>query len=204
MSNRQSSPATIVDQAQQPSQPDRLLKPSFRTLAHRWWLVLVWLGVIRLESTDLASANNTTGVLYTVIAAVVPQVEESFVSQLDEVLRKTGHFAGYAILSGLVFLALRNTNYDRLRPLLRRPWGIYLRDFWRWDWALLGMLVTVVTAAADEIHQTFIASRTGRWQDVVLDSCGAAVLQVIIYFLSLRAFNRRRARIEQPELSPTR
>jgi hypothetical protein len=37
----------------------------------------------------------------------------------------------------------------------------------------------------------------------VLDSCGAAVLQVIIYFLSLRAFNRRRARVEQPELSST-
>ena len=54
------------------------------------------------------------------------------------------------------------------------------------------MLVTVVTAAADEIHQTFIPSRTGAWQDVVLDTCGAAVLQVIIYFLSLRAFNRCR------------
>ena len=76
-----------------------------------------------------------------------------------------------------------------------------MRDFWRWDWALLGMLVTVVTAAADEIHQTFIPSRTGAWQDVVLDSCGAVVLQVIIYFLSLRAFHRCRTRLGQPELS---
>jgi VanZ family protein len=81
---------------------------------------------------------------------------------------------------------------------------MYLRDFWRWDWALLGMLVTVVTAAADEIHQSFLPSRTGRWQDVVLDACGAAVLQAIIYFLSQRAFNRRRALVEQPELSSTR
>jgi VanZ family protein len=175
----------------------RRLKPPFRALAHRWWPVLVWLGVIRLESTDYASASNTSTVLYTVIAAVIPQVDESFVSQLNEILRKTGHFAGYGILSGLVFLALKNTNYDRLRPLLSRPWGMCWRDFWRWDWALLGMMVTVVTAAADEIHQSFIASRTGRWQDVVLDSCGAAVLQVIIYFLSVRAFSRRRGRVEQ-------
>ena len=180
------------------------LKPSFRTLSHRWWPVLVWLGVIRLESTDLASANNTTGVLYTVIAAVVPQVEECFVSRLDEILRKTGHFAGYGILSVLVFLALKNTNYDRLRSVFSRPWGIYWRDYWRWDWVLLGMLVTVVTAAFDEIHQTFIPSRTGRWQDVVLDSCGAAVLQVVVYFLSRRAFKRRRERVAQPELSTTR
>lgn len=190
--------------SQAPLLPDHgQLKPSFRALAHRWWPVLVWLGVIRLESTDMASASNTSSVLYTVIAAVVPQVDESFVSQLDGILRKTGHFAGYGILSALVFLALKNTNRDRLRPLLCRPWGIYLRDFWRWDWVLLGMLVTVVTAAADEIHQTFIPSRTGRWQDVVLDSCGAAVLQVAVYFLSRRAF-KRRARVEQAELSTTR
>jgi VanZ family protein len=179
---------------------NRLLKPSFRTLAHRWWPVLVWLGVIRLESTDFASAGNTSGVLYTLIAAVVPHVDQSFVSRLDEILRKTGHFAGYAILSGLVFLAFKKTNADRLRLLLRRPWGTCWRDLWRWDWALLGMMVTVVTAAADEIHQTFIPSRTGAWQDVVLDSCGAVVLQVAIYFLSLRAF-RRRARLEQREIS---
>ncbi len=193
-----------MSQRRQPSKRARLLKPSFRTLAHRWWPVLVWLGVIRLESTDVASASNTSGVLYTVIAAVVPHVDQSFVSRLDEILRKTGHFAGYAILSGLVFLALKNTNCDRLRSLLRRPWGICWRDFWRWDWVLLGVLMAVVTAAADEIHQTFIPSRTGAWQDVVLDSCGAVVLQVIIYYLSLRAFNRRRALVEHPELSSTR
>ncbi len=191
--------------SQTPLLPDHgRLKPSFRALAHRWWPVLVWLGVIRLESTEFASANNTTGVLYTVIAAVVPQVQESFVARLDEALRKTGHFAGYGILSVLVFLALKNTNYDRIRSLLRRAWGTCWHDFWRWEWVLLGMMVTVVTAAFDEIHQTFIPSRTGRWQDVVLDSCGAAVLQVIVYFLSLRAFKRRRARVEQAELSSTR
>lgn len=155
-----------------------------------------------MESTDFASANNTSGLLYRVIASVFPRVDGSSVNWLDGILRKTGHFVGYAILSGLVFLALKNTNQDRLQPLLRRSWGTYLRDFWRWDWAVLGMLVTVVTAAADEIHQTFIPSRTGAWQDVVLDSCGAAVLQVIIYFLSVRACNRRRARLGQPELSP--
>jgi len=154
-----------------------------------------------MESTDFASANNTSSLLYRVIASVFPRVDESSVNSLDELLRKTGHFVGYAILSGLVFLALKNTNQDRLRPLLRRPWGTYLRDFWRWDWAVLAMLVTVVSAAADEIHQSFIPSRTGAWQDVVLDSCGAVVLQVIIYLLSVRAFNRRRAHLRQPELS---
>jgi len=50
-----------------------LLKPSFRALVRNWWMVIVWLGVIRLESTDMASAANTTGVLYKVIL-IVPRM----------------------------------------------------------------------------------------------------------------------------------
>ena len=107
-------------------------------------------------------------------------------------------------LAVLVFFALRNTNRDRLRNVLRRPWGIYLHDRWRLEWAALGVLVTIVTASFDEIHQTFIPSRTGCWQDVVFDSCGAVVLQVIVYVVSWRAFNRRLSHVEQPELSTTR
>jgi len=157
-----------------------------------------------MESTDMASAANTTGVLYKVIVLVAPRVKPSLVDELDTVLRKTGHFLGYGILGGLVFLALRNTNRDRLRALLRRPWGIYLRDLWRAEWVFIAMLFTVVTASYDEIHQTFIPSRTGRWQDVLLDACGAAVLQVVIYLLSTLALKQRQSSAPQPELSSTR
>ncbi len=151
----------------------------------------------------MASAENTTGVLYTVIAKVAPHVQRTFVEQLDEGLRKTGHFVGYGILSLLVFLALQRTNRDRLCSLLQRPWGIYLRDLWRAEWVLIGILVTIATATYDEIHQSLIPSRTGRWQDVVLDTCGAAIFQVLIYFVSTRALKRRLAMLPQPELTST-
>ena len=117
----------------------------------------------------------------------------SFVEQLNAVLRKTGHFAGYAILSALVLFALRNTNRDRLLSLRQRSWGIYLRDYWRLEWAWLGVLLTIVTAAFDEIHQTFIPSRTGRWQDVLLDTGGAAVIQALLYLLARRACRAKTA-----------
>ena len=149
----------------------------------------------------MASAHNTTAVLYTVLSAVVPKIQPTFVDRLDEVLRKSGHFLGYGILGALVFLALRNTNRDRLRPLLQRPWGIYLRDWWRGEWVVIGILFTIATAAYDEIHQTFIPSRTGRWQDVVFDTCGAAVIQVGIYFWTKRALRRRLELEPAPELT---
>ena len=178
--------------------------PSFRILARNWWPALVWLGIIRLESTDTASSANTWNLLSYIVSIVFPHISPDLVSKANDILRKTGHFMGYGILGALVFFALRNTNRDWLRPLLRRPWGIYLPDLWRFEWAIIGMLVTIVTASFDEIHQSFLPSRTGRWQDVVLDTCGAAVLQVLIYLLALRRFSRKRAPIGQPELSSTR
>jgi VanZ family protein len=181
-----------------------LLKPSFRILARNWWPALVWLGIIRLESTDTASSDNTWSLLFYVVSKVFRRIDPQLVSEANEILRKTGHFLGYGILGALVFFALKYTNRDWLRPQLRRPWGIYLRDWWRWDWLVIGMLVTIVTASFDEIHQSFIPSRTGRWQDVVLDACGAAVLQFLIYLISLRSFNRRRQPLRQPEFSSTR
>jgi len=181
----------------------RLLKPSFQILAKNWWASLVWLGVIRLESTDVASSANTSGLLYTVLAAVFPHVNMQVVEEINEALRKTGHFVGYGILAVLVFYALRNTNRDTLAPLLRRSWGTYLHDVWRMEWALIGLGVTLITASFDEIHQSFLPSRTGRWQDVVLDCCGAILFQIIIYVFSVRVLNRRRDRVGQPELSST-
>jgi len=187
-----------------PAERVSLLKPSLRTLARNWWPSVVWLGVLCLESTDGASAANTQDLLFRMLAALFPRIPPDVVWQINAILRKTGHFMGYGILGALVFYALRNTNRDRFASLLSRRWGIYLHDVWRSEWAMIGMLVAVITASLDEIHQTFLPSRTGRWQDVVLDGCGAAVLLIIIYFFSLRALNRRRERVAQPEFLSTR
>ena len=184
-------------------EPIRYLKPSSHILTRNWWPVVLWLGIIRLESTDVASSANTSGLLYAVLSFLLPRINPQDVEQINEVLRKTGHFLGYGILGALVFFALRNTNRDRNAPLLLRHWGMYLHDLWRMEWVLLGMGVTVITASLDEIHQSFMASRTGRWQDVVLDTCGAVVLQIVIYFFCLRTLSRRRERVGQPEFSST-
>jgi VanZ family protein len=168
-----------------------MLAPAPRLLVRNWWPVVLWLGIIRAESTDTASSANTGALLYRVLSIVFPHVQSWFVDELNAVLRKTGHFVGYAVLSALVLLALRNTNRDRLRPLLRRTWGTCLHDRWRREWALLGVLLTLVTATFDEIHQSFIPSRTGRWQDVVLDTCGGIVAQVVIYAWAARVVRQQ-------------
>ncbi len=167
------------------------MKATSRTIVRNWWPVAVWLGIIRVESTGYASAQNTYLLLYRVLVFFFGRVDTRLVWELDHVLRKSGHFIGYAVLSGLTFLALRNTYRDRVRNLLQRPWGRAFGDFWRMEWSLIAILLTVVTASMDEIHQTFLPFRTGRWQDVVLDTSGAFALQLIIYLACQLQFSLR-------------
>jgi VanZ family protein len=157
------------------------MKPSWGIIARNWWPVAAWLGVIRIESTGYASSQNTFQLLYRTMSALFGRVNYQLLVEMDHVLRKSGHFIGYAVLSGLTFLALRNTHRDRIPTSLRRPWGKALSDLWQVEWSLIAILLTVVTASMDEIHQTFLPSRTGRWQDVVLDTSGAFALQLVIY-----------------------
>jgi VanZ family protein len=83
-------------------------------------------------------------------------------------IRKTGHVIGYGILSILAFRAWRETFPARGNP----PWTI--------RWASIAVLMTAFVASLDEWHQSFIPSRTGRWQDVVLDTCAGVAAQVLI------------------------
>lgn len=152
----------------------------------------VWLVVLRIESSDFASSNNTFGLLRRVATAIFWQIDPSVIETINAVLRKSGHFIGYGILSLLVFRALKYTHKDRLRLALQRRWGIFLRDLWRRDWALIAVLFTVVAASLDEFHQAFIPSRTGRWQDVALDTAGAVAMQLLLYARASHAINLQR------------
>jgi VanZ family protein len=152
----------------------------------------VWLGVIRLESTDYASSTATFGLLYKTFTLIFGRVDPSVLLLINGVLRKSGHFIGYAILSLLVFLALKHTHRDRLQPVLQRSWGSFFRDIWQFDWAVIAILFTLMTAALDEIHQSFLPSRTGRWQDVAIDTSGALAMQLLLYARAAHINSRRR------------
>ncbi len=64
-------------------------------------------------------------------------------------------------------------------------------------------MATIGMATYDEIHQTFIPSRTGRWQDVVIDTCGAIAMQFVVYLLATRKLKQSGAPASQAELSST-
>lgn len=154
----------------------------------------VWLVVIRLESTDYASSTNTFGILYRIAVAIFGRIDPNVLLAINSILRKSGHFIGYAILSLLVFRALKYNHRGRLKLTLQRRWGIFFRDLWHREWAMIAVLFTVVTASFDELHQSTLASRSGRWQDVALDTAGAVLMQAVLYARASHEMNLQRER----------
>jgi VanZ family protein len=131
---------------------------------------MIWLGIIALESTGMASASNTSWLLYPLFHYLTGVDHERFFFW-NHLIRKTGHFVGYGFLSFLLFRAWRAT-----LPLASGA-------LWSMQWARIAFFMTALVASLDEWHQTFIPSRTGRWQDVVLDSSAALCVQIFMWLV---------------------
>lgn len=141
-----------------------------RTPWKEWIPAGIWLGIIALESTGLASASNTSWILYPIFHFLTGVDREHFFFW-NHLFRKIGHFVGYGLLTFLLFRAWRAT-----LPVL----STYN---WAWRWARTSFLMTVLVATLDEWHQSYLPSRTGRWQDVVLDSSAALCVQIVIWIV---------------------
>lgn len=149
----------------------RLPSSSQHDLLKKWIAAILWIGVIGIESSDLMSSNNTGTFLYSLLAPLLGHIDPMWFGKLHAVLRKLGHFVGYAILSFLLFRAWRAT----LKVGQPTPWTF--------RWAAISFLMTAFVATLDEWHQAFLPSRTGTYKDVLLDSSAALCVQVALFFL---------------------
>lgn len=155
------------------------LTPEQKQVLKVWLAAGLWLVVIAIESSSLLSAANTSRILYPILHFMFGITWAQF-RVWHMVIRKTGHFVGYFILSVLLFRAWR------LTLPLRSP------EMWTMRWATVAFFMSVLVASLDEWHQSFLPSRTGKVSDVVLDSCAALVAQFVI-LRCLRIKSRRMA-----------
>jgi VanZ family protein len=132
-----------------------------------WIAAILWLIVIAIESSSYLSAHNTSRILYPVLHFLFGLSWEQF-EPCHFFIRKGGHVFGYGLLSILLFRAWRETLHDAGNAK------------WAFRWANIAMLGTLLVASLDEWHQSFLPSRSGRWQDVVLDTCGGITAQVLL------------------------
>ena len=111
--------------------------------------MVAWAALILSLSGGGASSNNT-GLL---LRFIFPTLSEETFAAVNFSLRKLAHVVGYAVLSLLNSRAL----LGRQRPLA----------------VILAMIVAII----DEVHQSTIPTRSGSPLDAVLDTAAATVAQ---------------------------
>ncbi len=164
-------------------------RASGNPLLRAWIPALIWLAVIALESTSLGRTENTGSLLLPIIRFFKPSITDAQFATVHHVVRKIGHFVGYATLSLLLLRAWWATlSLPRSASLLPHTWSM-LRA-WNARSALIAWLSAVAVAGLDEWHQTFLPGRTGSWRDIVLESMAAACVQLLAIAMSDVAVRR--------------
>lgn len=94
---------------------------------------------------------------------------------IEGFVRKTAHMTEYAVLSILLYVWIGYWDM-----LVRKKAG-------------LSILIASLYAASDEFHQLFVAGRSGRVTDVLIDSSGAVIgAAAVILFVRLAGALRQR------------
>lgn len=91
-------------------------------------------------------------------SAVISTIKDSFGLELTkEIVRKSAHIIAYFTLGTWALLTAIAYRF-RLKKA-----------------AMISLLVVVVYAISDEIHQLFVPGRSGQWSDVLLDSIAGVI-----------------------------
>ena len=77
--------------------------------------------------------------------------------------------------------AAHMTEYFLLALSLQLPLSAWLSKYLPWKLrVLIGFAATVIFAALDEFHQTFVPGRSGNFTDVCIDSTGALIASLCL------------------------
>jgi VanZ family protein len=141
-----------------------------------WIAAILWLIVIAIESTAWLSAHNTSRILFPLLHYLFA-IDYARFEHIHFFLRKGGHVFGYGLLSILLFRAWRET----LPSVSGAKWTL--------RWSSIAVLGTALVASLDEWHQSYIPSRTGTPQDVLLDTCAGIGAQILVFAI-VKLFSR--------------
>lgn len=130
-----------------------------------WGVVITWMAVISMLSTDAFSASNTNRYIDPVLRFFFPNLRPAGFLFAHTVIRKTAHLTEFFILGSLLYWAFRRGRWPR----------------WRATWMLQALAVAVIYSLVDEFHQAFVPSRTPSLADSGIDSLGAVLSQAFVY-----------------------
>src|SRR5690349_15351891 len=143
--------------------------PSYRSPGHgrlfRYGPLVIWALLIFIGSGSVLSAEHTSVVL-SFVKWLFPSASPGFLAWFHFLMRKAGHLTEYAVLATLAARAFRFSSHQ----FISRHWFTF------------SLLLAMVYALSDELHQSFVPSRTASIHDSMIDSAGALIALSIIWF----------------------
>ncbi|MBK7709343.1 MAG: VanZ family protein [Acidobacteria bacterium] len=161
---------------------DRFIgRTDWRERIIRYAPLILWVAVIFVASSTTGSMTSTSRFIRPFLIWLFPSTPEDIIAIYHGYIRKSAHFFEYAVLA---FWASR-AFWDSTRESLKR------------NWHFAAFLFVFLTASLDELNQSFNTSRTGTFNDVLLDCAGGITMIGIL--LLVRGLSSRRVGSPLPE-----
>lgn len=144
-----------------------------------WWPAALWAAFIFTMSTDYFSAEHTGRFFEPLFRWFYPALTDDLFDVIHHYIRKSAHFTEYFIFFVFLYRAVRTSRH--------------ITRGWQWSSALIAWLIAAGYSALDEIHQIFVPSRGPSPWDSLIDSTGALIALLVLFFLYRRSMRTARA-----------
>ena len=132
-------------------------------------LIILWMYLVFGFSGQ--DGEQSSGISYK-ISMILTGNNEEIAIIIEPYVRKVAHFAEYAIGAILIYLLLYT--FQKISSKIRN---------------ISSIIITIIYAISDEIHQLYIPGREGKIVDVYIDTLGI-ITGVIFINIVIKIFNR--------------
>jgi VanZ family protein len=130
-----------------------------------WIAVILWMFLIFVLSAQPAPRSNglsqkVTEVIIEKVGLLVPldiktSTTTDLIKRFNHIVRKCAHVSEYFVLGALVMNAMKTSKVLKFKALI------------------FSVLICILYAISDELHQLFVPGRGAQVMDVLIDSAGA-------------------------------
>lgn len=145
------------------------------------WMVVIFLFSNQPANVSKGQSNRVASSIIKTVSTITKKeftenAKQTFIENSQFLVRKIAHFSLYFVLNLIAYFTLKS--YGLKHSIL------------------YSILLCFVYACTDEFHQLFVAERAGRIFDVFIDTCGAGVSSLMIYFILLFKNKRKKKDFE--------
>jgi len=140
-----------------------------------FWLyvpLILWISGIFYLSSNKGSMSNTLPYFLTLNRFLFSRSDAATPRKYHLIIRKTGHFFGYAVLALLASIVFYNSSLPSAAKF----------------WHVCAFAAVLTVASADEFRQSFYPERDGSLSDVALDCLGGLTMILLFWMFAANVF----------------